>query len=78
MKCSVPGAATIEPRGGTVIAGPLYDKGGIVTAEIDLKVGLSAKRWFGVVGHYKRIDTGPIQGEGREIWPGSQASDTSQ
>src|SRR5687767_6753963 len=35
------GAAIIEPRGGEVVAGPLYDKEGIVTAEIDLRVGLS-------------------------------------
>lgn len=73
------GAAIIEPRGGNVIAGPLYDEEGIVAAEIDLKVGLSAKRWFDVVGHYKRIDTGPTGSEERgETWPTSQASDTSQ
>ena len=50
------GAAIVEPRGGKIIAGPLYDEEGIVTAEIDLKMGLRAKRWFDVVGHYKRID----------------------
>ncbi len=49
------GAAIIEPRGGSVIAGPLYDAEGMVTADIDLKVGLHAKRWFDVVGHYSRI-----------------------
>jgi nitrilase len=49
------GAAIIEPREGRVIAGPLYDKEGILTADIDLKVGLHAKRWFDVVGHYSRI-----------------------
>lgn len=52
------GAAIIEPRGGSIIAGPLYDEEGMVTATLDLKVGLSAKRWFDVVGHYKRIDPG--------------------
>ncbi len=57
------GAAIIEPRGGAVIAGPLYDEEGLVIAEIDLKVGLSAKRWFDVVGHYKRIDAGTSQVE---------------
>lgn len=57
------GAAIIEPRGGEVIAGPLYDEEGIVIAEIDLKVGLHAKRWFDVVGHYKRIDLGTSQSE---------------
>jgi nitrilase len=49
------GAAIIEPRGGSIVAGPLYDKEGIVTADIDLRVGLHAKRWFDVVGHYSRI-----------------------
>ena len=49
------GAAIVEPREGRVIAGPLYDKEGILTADIDLKVGLHAKRWFDVVGHYSRI-----------------------
>ena len=51
------GAAIVEPRGGKIIAGPLYDEEGLVTAEIDLRMGLRAKRWFDVVGHYKRIDT---------------------
>lgn len=49
------GAAIIEPRGGSVVAGPLYDAEGMVCADIDLKVGLHAKRWFDVVGHYSRI-----------------------
>ena len=57
------GAAIIEPRGGKVIAGPLYGEEGILTATIDLQVGLSAKRWFDVVGHYKRIDTNATRGE---------------
>jgi nitrilase len=46
------GAAIIEPADGKLIAGPLYGAEGIVTADIDLKVGLHAKRWFDVVGHY--------------------------
>jgi nitrilase len=49
------GAAIIEPQGGSFVAGPLYDAEGIVAADIDLKVGLHAKRWFDVVGHYSRI-----------------------
>ena len=73
------GAAIIEPRGGDVIAGPLYDKEGIVSAEIDLKVGLHAKRWFDVVGHYKRIDPATSQPDsGGEGWPISPVSDTLQ
>jgi nitrilase len=50
------GAAIIEPSGGDIIAGPLYDKEGMVIAEIDLGKGLRAKRWFDVVGHYGRED----------------------
>ena len=73
------GAAIIEPRGGGVIAGPLYGEEGIVIAEIDLKVGLHAKRWFDVVGHYKRIDAGMTRsGEGGDGWQSSQVSDTLQ
>ena len=73
------GAAIIEPRGGEIIAGPLYDEEGIVVAEIDLKVGLHAKRWFDVIGHYKRIHPdASLSAEGGEGWPSSQASDTLQ
>jgi nitrilase len=50
------GAAIIEPDEGEVIAGPLYGEEGIVTADCDLRVGLHAKRWFDVVGHYGRED----------------------
>ena len=50
------GAAIIEPAGGNVIAGPLYDEEGIVTADCDLSAGLHAKRWFDSVGHYSRED----------------------
>ena len=73
------GAAIIEPLGGEIIAGPLYDKEGIVTAEIDLKVGLHAKRWFDVVGHYKRIDLSTsLSEEGGDGWPNFRVSDTLQ
>jgi nitrilase len=50
------GAAIIEPSWGEVIAGPLYDREGIVTADCDLRVGLHAKRLFDAVGHYSRED----------------------
>jgi predicted amidohydrolase len=46
------GAAIIEPTSGEVIAGPLYDREGIVVADCDLRRGLHAKRWFDAVGHY--------------------------
>jgi nitrilase len=50
------GAVIIEPTDGEVIAGPLYDAEGIVVADCDLRLGLRAKRWFDVVGHYGRED----------------------
>jgi nitrilase len=50
------GAAIIEPAEGDVIAGPLYDREGIVMADCDLRTGLHAKRWFDSVGHYSRED----------------------
>jgi nitrilase len=50
------GAAIVEPEGGNVIAGPLYDREGIVMADCDLRTGLHAKRWFDAVGHYSRAD----------------------
>ncbi|MGH2983684.1 MAG: carbon-nitrogen hydrolase family protein [Solirubrobacterales bacterium] len=50
------GAAIIEPGEGEVIAGPLYDREGTVTADCDLREGLHAKRWFDSVGHYSRED----------------------
>ncbi|MGI9020949.1 MAG: carbon-nitrogen hydrolase family protein [Solirubrobacterales bacterium] len=50
------GAVIVEPTGGEVIAGPLYDREGILYAECDLRLGLHAKRWFDAAGHYSRED----------------------
>ena len=50
------GAVICEPAGGSVIAGPLYDKEGIVVADCDLRATLHAKRSFDAVGHYSRED----------------------
>jgi nitrilase len=50
------GAAVIEPTEGELLAGPLYDREGIVVADCDLREGLHAKRWFDAVGHYGRED----------------------
>ena len=50
------GAAIVEPVDAEIIAGPLYDREGIVIAECDLRKGLHAKRWFDSVGHYSRED----------------------
>jgi len=55
------GAAIVEPTGGDVIAGPLYDEEGIVVADCDLRETLHAKRWFDAAGHYSRADV---------LWPG--------
>ncbi len=50
------GAAICQPGDGDVIAGPLYDREGIVIADCDLRKGLHAKRFFDAVGHYARTD----------------------
>ena len=50
------GAAIVEPTWGNVIAGPLRGEEGMLVADLDLRVGLRAKRWFDVVGHYARAE----------------------
>jgi nitrilase len=50
------GAVIVEPTWGEVIAGPLYDREGMLIADCDLRAGLHAKRWFDAVGHYSRAD----------------------
>ena len=50
------GGVCIVSPGGNVIAGPLYDEVGIVTADCDLREALHAKRYFDVAGHYGRAD----------------------
>jgi nitrilase len=50
------GAVVVEPTHGEVIAGPLYDREGMLVADCDLRAGLHAKRWFDAVGHYSRSD----------------------
>ncbi len=49
------GACIIDPFG-TVLAGPLWDREGIVAAEIDLKAVTRALFDFDPVGHYSRPD----------------------
>ena len=79
------GAAIVEPSGGEVIAGPLYDEEGIVSADCDLSVGLHAKRWFDSVGHYSREDVllgeVPLSGtggaDGGTAQEGSSSNSTS-
>jgi nitrilase len=50
------GACIAEPTWGELIAGPLYDREGMVVADCDLARGLRAKRWFDAAGHYSRAD----------------------
>ena len=64
------GAVIVEPAGGDVIAGPLYDREGMLVADCDLRAGLHAKRWFDAVGHYSRAD---VLAERRPRGPGSVA-----
>jgi nitrilase len=49
------GACIVSPVG-DILAGPLYDTEGILTADCDLREALHAKRYFDVVGHYGRAD----------------------
>jgi nitrilase len=72
------GAAIIEPQAGEVIAGPLYDREGILLADCDLRQGLYAKRWFDSVGHYSREDVllGEV-GLGEVDQDGSSSNSTS-
>lgn len=58
------GAAIVEPKGGRVIAGPLYGEEGILIADCKLSRGLEAKRWFDAVGHYGREDVLGSFGDG--------------
>lgn len=49
------GSAIISPLG-EVIAGPLYDRSGILYADLDLAQTIAGKFDFDVVGHYARPD----------------------
>jgi nitrilase len=49
------GSVIVSPLG-EVIAGPLFDKEGILTAELDMAEIIRAKFDFDVVGHYNRPD----------------------
>jgi nitrilase len=50
------GAVIVEPTWGEIIAGPAYGEEAILFADLDLRKGLDAKRWFDVTGHYSRSD----------------------
>lgn len=49
------GSAIISPMG-KVLAGPLFDEEGILTAELDMAAIARSKFDFDVVGHYARPD----------------------
>jgi nitrilase len=49
------GSCIIDPLG-QVVAGPLYDQAGILTADLDLDEIARGKFDFDVVGHYARPD----------------------
>ena len=69
------GAAIVEPTWGEVIAGPLYDRDGLVVADCDRRAGLHAKRWFDAVGHYSRADvlsSVSSVGEAASVWRTTQ------
>lgn len=50
------GGSIIVSPFGKIVAGPLYDKSGAVTAEIDLEDITKSKLDFDVIGHYARPD----------------------
>jgi nitrilase len=49
------GSCIVSPLG-KPLAGPLYDREGIITTEIDLREVIKAKMDFDVIGHYARPD----------------------
>jgi nitrilase len=49
------GSAIISPLG-DVLAGPLYNEGGILYADLDMAEAARGKFDFDVVGHYARPD----------------------
>jgi len=57
------GSCIISPFG-KPLAGPLYDKEGILTAEIDHREIIKAKMDFDVIGHYARPDVFELKVKG--------------
>lgn len=49
------GSIIVGPQG-EIIAGPLYDKSGMLTAELDLEKLIANKLDFDAIGHYSRKD----------------------
>jgi nitrilase len=63
------GGSTIVSPLGEVVAGPLYDQEGILTAELDRGEIVRAKVDFDVVGHYARPDVLRLIVDGEEKPP---------
>ena len=59
------GSCIVDPLG-NVLAGPLWDKEGIITAEIDIAQVARAQYDFDPVGHYSRPDVFSLTVDARE------------
>ncbi len=57
------GSVIIDPLG-NIIAGPLYDKEGILITDLDLDTIAGAKMDFDPIGHYARPDILTLKGKG--------------
>ena len=69
------GSVIVSPMG-DVIAGPLFDEEGILTAELDLSEIARAKLDFDVVGHYARPDVFKLTVDDRPSRSVTRESDT--
>ena len=49
------GSVIVSPRG-TILEGPLFNKPGVLVAELDLEEVVKSKLDFDVIGHYSRDD----------------------
>ena len=58
------GSVIVSPMG-DVLAGPLYNKEGILTAEIDLAQVVRSRMEFNVIGHYSRDDVFKYKAKGQ-------------
>lgn len=65
------GAAIIDPRG-EIIAGPLVNEEGILTAEVDLNLARKCKVSSDPAGHYSRPDLFRLEVDGVEVFPGDR------
>jgi len=59
------GACIVDPLG-QILAGPLWDEEGIITAEVDLAMVTKAQYDFDPVGHYSRPDVFQLHVDTRE------------